>query len=128
MILTDCQSLADSAGSTTGGQAFILGAPRRAGPGLFRQRVRTPRGPWMCIFRRMSDAYDPRQELPPGPMITGAVIMFCLAIGVVGYITKWFSEATGASASAPVSAPANTPEAPPAADAGAAPAVKAEAH
>ena len=57
----------------------------------------------------MSDAYDPRQELPPGPVITGAVIMVALAVGVVGYITKWFSEAKPAktASAAPASAPAN---------------------
>ncbi len=59
------------------------------------------------MFRPMSDAYDPRQELAPGPVIMGAVIMFALAVGVVGYITKFFQEAKPAKAAAATSAPAN---------------------
>lgn len=56
----------------------------------------------------MSDAYDPRQELPAGPIIVGAVILFVAAVGVVGFITKWFSEAKPAAAApAAQTAPAN---------------------
>jgi hypothetical protein len=67
----------------------------------------------MCIFRGMSDAYDPRQEFPAGPIITGALVLVVAAFLVVGFITKWFSEGkTLAAPAAAAAAPAAVPEKP----------------
>lgn len=34
----------------------------------------------------MSDAYDPRQEFPPGRIIGGGIFLVVFAIATVGYI------------------------------------------
>lgn len=64
----------------------------------------------MCIFRRMSDAYDPRQEFPANQIIAGCVVLVALALVVVGYITKVFDPTDMAGPTAAATAPAAVPE------------------
>lgn len=64
----------------------------------------------MCIFRPMSDAYDPRQEFPANQIITGCVVLVALALVVVAYITKVFDPSDMGAPTAAATAPAEVPE------------------